>query len=257
MNEDYYKILEVHPEAGIEVIEKAYRALAMRYHPDRHGGHRKKWAEDKFKQLSGAYSVLKDPFLRREYDRDFRAAQRTVSARTTAHAGTGQSENVTNEEEAYFHYQMGLGFFQKVKLATSLEILLGKHELFQEKAETEFETVVQKYPKSKYAEECFYRWLVILNGAPDHSEAFLRKLEDGFEAFEDQYPSGAWTAEVKLEFARFRILKRKDPREARKILHFLETYYGDSGLRSEVQALGEYIQGVERKPAARREKVHG
>ncbi len=258
MNEDYYKTLEVHPEAGIEVIEKAYRALAMRYHPDRHAGHRQKWAEEKFKKLSEAYSVLKDPFLRREYDRDFRAAQRIASRAASSSVSNPQpQESHGHEEEAYFHYQMGLGFFQKVQLATSLEILLGKQEGFLEKAKDEFETVVRKYPQSKYSEESYYRLLVILNKAADHSEAYLSKLEAQFEEFENKYPSGTWSAEAKLENARFRILKRKDPREARKILHYLETYYGDTGLRCEVRALGEYLQGIEKKPTVRREKVHG
>lgn len=255
MNEDYYKILEVHPEAGIEVIEKAYRALAMRYHPDRHTGHRQKWAEEKFKQLSGAYTVLKDPFLRREYDCDFRAAQR-AAARGAAHAGAEPVDDKTREEEAYFQYRKGLEYFEQVRVASSLDIIMGKNESGLEKAKEAFETVIRNYPKSKYAEESFYRWLRIQNGAADHSEAFLRKLEEKFEQFMDLYPSGTWLAETKLEYARFRILKRKDPREARKILHFLETYYGNSGLRCEVLALGEYIQGLEKKPAARREKAH-
>lgn len=256
MIEDHYKTLEVHPEAGIEVIEKAYRALAMRYHPDRHAGHRQKWAEEKFKQLSGAYSVLKDPFLRREYDQMRRAEQRTA-ARAAGSAASSRSENLPNEEEAYFHYRKGLEFSERSQKASSLETLLGKDESALETARDSFETVIRNYPKSKYAEESFCRWLKILNGSADHSEAFLRKLEEKFEEFSDQYPSGTWSADVKLEYARFRILKRKDPREARKILHYLQTYYGDSGLRCEVRALEEYLQSVEKKPAARREKVHG
>ena len=256
MSEDYYKILEVHPEAGIEVIEKAYRALAMRYHPDRHAGHRQKWAEEKFKQLSEAYSVLKDPFLRREYDREFRAAQR-IAARATSHPGSSHAEPQVNEEEAYFHFRKGLEYSEKAKKASSLEIIFGKDESDQDKAKTSFETVVRNYPQSKYAEESFYRWLKILNGTADFSEAFLRKLEEKFEEFMGRYPSGTWSAEAKLEYARFRILKRKDPREARKILHYLETYYGDTGLRCEVRALEEFVQGVEKKATVRREKVHG
>ncbi len=49
---DYYKILEVHPEESEEVIKKIYRILTLHYHPDKHISARKKWAEEKFKELS-------------------------------------------------------------------------------------------------------------------------------------------------------------------------------------------------------------
>ena len=251
MNGDYYKILEVHPEAGIEVIEKAYRALAVRYHPDKHLPSRKHWAEEKFKQLSAAYAVLKDPVQRREYDREWHSAQRATTATSSHPANTG------HEEEAYFQYRTGLAALVKAQKATGLDILLGKAESELEKAKEAFETVVRRYPESKYAEESFYRWLKILNESQDHSEAFINKLEERFEEFEEKYPAGAWTAEVKLEFARFRLLKRKDVRETKKILHFLTTYYNDPCLLHEAQALGEYLVSIEKKPSARREKVHG
>ncbi|RPI62159.1 MAG: J domain-containing protein [Planctomycetaceae bacterium] len=63
---DYYKILGLEKSASASDIKKAYRKLAMKYHPD----HAKddKAAEDKFKQISEAYAVLSDPGKRKEYD---------------------------------------------------------------------------------------------------------------------------------------------------------------------------------------------
>ena len=66
MAEDYYKILEVSKKASDKEIKKAYRKLAMKYHPDHAKGD--KSAEDKFKQISEAYAVLSDKEKRRQYD---------------------------------------------------------------------------------------------------------------------------------------------------------------------------------------------
>jgi len=65
MNKDYYKILGVDKNASGDDIKRAYRKLAMQYHPDRGGG---KEAEDKFKQINEAYQVISDPQKRSQYD---------------------------------------------------------------------------------------------------------------------------------------------------------------------------------------------
>lgn len=63
---DYYKVLGVSKDASKEEIRKAYRKLAKKHHPDRQGG--SKAAEEKFKEIADAYSVLGDPEKRKQYD---------------------------------------------------------------------------------------------------------------------------------------------------------------------------------------------
>ncbi len=81
---DYYGLLGVAPTASEEEIKRAYRRLALRYHPDRNRGDKR--AEQRFKEISEAYAVLMDPAKRREYDRarlagapgDFRHAREDI-----------------------------------------------------------------------------------------------------------------------------------------------------------------------------------
>jgi curved DNA-binding protein len=67
MAKDYYRILGVARNASDAEIKKAYRKLAMQYHPDRNPG-KEKWANDKFKEINEAYGVLGDPQKRKQYD---------------------------------------------------------------------------------------------------------------------------------------------------------------------------------------------
>ena len=65
---DYYEILGVKKNATHEDLKKAYRELALRYHPDRVPAEKKKEAEETFKEISEAYAVLSDPQKRALYD---------------------------------------------------------------------------------------------------------------------------------------------------------------------------------------------
>ena len=67
MAKDYYGILGVPKNASDAEIKKAYRKLAMQYHPDRNLG-KEKWANEKFKEINEAYGVLGNPQKRRQYD---------------------------------------------------------------------------------------------------------------------------------------------------------------------------------------------
>lgn len=65
---DYYEILGVPKGASADDIKKAYRNLALKYHPDRVTPDKKKEAEERFKDISESYAVLSDPQKRSQYD---------------------------------------------------------------------------------------------------------------------------------------------------------------------------------------------
>ena len=65
---NYYKILEVDKDASSEVIEKAYKTLAKKYHPDLQESNMKQEAEEKLKLINQAYEILSNPDSRTKYD---------------------------------------------------------------------------------------------------------------------------------------------------------------------------------------------
>lgn len=67
MAEDYYQVLGVDKKASADEIKKAYRKLAVKWHPDKNPNN-KAAAEEKFKKISEAYAVLSDPKKREQYD---------------------------------------------------------------------------------------------------------------------------------------------------------------------------------------------
>ncbi len=69
---DYYEVLGVARDASEDALKKAYRKLAMKWHPDRNRDDRN--AEARFKELNEAYDILKDPERRAAYDRYGHAA---------------------------------------------------------------------------------------------------------------------------------------------------------------------------------------
>jgi curved DNA-binding protein CbpA len=67
---NYYDLLQINPQAEIETIERVYRILAGRYHPD----NLQTGDSERFKVLNEAYQILRDPVKRKEYDRQFEVA---------------------------------------------------------------------------------------------------------------------------------------------------------------------------------------
>jgi len=74
---DFYKVLGVAMDATADDVKRAYRKLAMEHHPDRNNGDKK--AEEKFKEITEAYEVLRDPQQRAAYDRYGEAGVRGAS----------------------------------------------------------------------------------------------------------------------------------------------------------------------------------
>jgi molecular chaperone DnaJ len=89
---DYFQVLEVARTATEDEIKTAYRRLAMKWHPDKNNG--SKEAEEKFKQLTEAYDVLRDPDKRAAYERFGEAGLRGGGAAGFHHFDLSEALNV-------------------------------------------------------------------------------------------------------------------------------------------------------------------
>ena len=68
MSKNYYEILEINKNASQEIVEKAYKTLAKKYHPDLQQGEKKAEYEEKLKLINEAYETLSDPEKREKYN---------------------------------------------------------------------------------------------------------------------------------------------------------------------------------------------
>ncbi len=92
---DYYEVLGVSRSASDQELKSAYRALAQRYHPDKNQSD--PTAEEKFKELGEAYSVLADPDQRQRYDRFGHAGVSSGAGQTWGAPGFGGIEDILGD----------------------------------------------------------------------------------------------------------------------------------------------------------------
>ena len=206
---DYYEILQVHHKAGPEVIKKAYKALAVEYHPDKHTASKKKWADERFKMISEAYEVLSDPASRSEYDLLLRSRAGDVYA---------SDRDVEYEREAFYHIRRGLQYYERATSSGLLNSLLGRWVSDLEKTQAHLLTVISSLPDATLVEDARYYNFRALTRMCDYSTDYLESVEDEFELFLSDYPSSKWVPYVKLEMADFHVAKCLDFKRARAVL---------------------------------------
>lgn len=135
---DYYAILGVPRNATQEEIKRAYRRLAMQYHPDRNQGD--KSAEERFKDISEAYEVLSDPAKRALYDREGYAGLRSSGYRGFEDiSDIFQSFSDLFEEFFGFSFEEGPQGKKRNGADLSTEVWINFEDLFQEETQVDLE----------------------------------------------------------------------------------------------------------------------
>jgi DnaJ-class molecular chaperone len=116
----YYEILEVSPKASALEIKKAYRRLALQYHPDRNQGSEE--SKDKFQQIGQAYDCLSDASKREDYDRQLKYGSSQAPSVTASHASFRHTSRPTVDSFAQFDHLFRTDpFFQEAFQKTDEE----------------------------------------------------------------------------------------------------------------------------------------
>ena len=133
---DYYELLEVSQNASDEVIARAYKVLAKKYHPDMNPENPAE-AEEKFKKVTEAYEILSDPDKKREYDSKLayeKNKKREESNRTSnAKQYTNTSSNTTTSNEVTYTDMYAEDLVPKVDI-NRIDQILKEHENAVEQA---------------------------------------------------------------------------------------------------------------------------
>ncbi len=119
---DYYEILGAKKSASLDEIKKAYRELALRYHPDRVPHEQKKEAEEKFKEISEAYAVLSDSQKRGLYDQYGHAG----IDQKYAYEDIFKGADFSNVFEGLGDFGLGGGLFEEVFSDLGFDIFGGR-----------------------------------------------------------------------------------------------------------------------------------
>ncbi len=103
---NYYEILQVSPHASDDIIEKAYKVLAKKYHPDLQKSlSNKSYAEQRLKEINEAYNVLKDEFLREQYDFELKKEQDNIFNEEIRKRSLNKNDNQENEKPKKQKYE--------------------------------------------------------------------------------------------------------------------------------------------------------
>lgn len=104
---NYYEILEVSEKASAEVIEKAYKALVKKYHPDLQPNENKHEAENKIKVINEAYEILSDAAKKESYDKKLNASrinqQQSYNQNINSQANTVNPNSSNTKKSVTYH----------------------------------------------------------------------------------------------------------------------------------------------------------
>lgn len=163
MDKNYYDILQVNRNASPEIIEKAYKTLAKKYHPDLQTEENKKQSEEILKKINEAYEILSNPEKKQAYDELLLERERnnfnTAQERQTNNATNATSQQATNnssrstplsEEELRYRQQQELLRKQQMQQEMKQQELDYQEQLHQARQKAYYDAYIQDLKSRGY-----------------------------------------------------------------------------------------------------------
>ena len=144
---NYYELLEVNPKASKEIIEKAYRVLIKKYHPDLYQGEERIYAESKSRELNEAYHILSSDFLREQYDIELEKEKQFNSTNVMNNQFKTQNNNSNNEERKQKKKNKGNTEQKQHKVGTIMSMVDLVKEIFRKRDKNEGPREIKKEDK--------------------------------------------------------------------------------------------------------------
>ena len=143
--ENLYELLEVSEKASQEIIEKAYKTLAKKWHPDLQEGSNKALAEEKMKKINNAYSILSDENKRKKYDAKLEEERERLKEENSIQRSEPQEEIQYQEDEPRQEYGFeNLSRKEQARLKRKIE--KNANEEYRKLYEDYFRSLVYKVP---------------------------------------------------------------------------------------------------------------
>lgn len=149
---DYYELLEISRHASKEVVEKAYKALIKKYHPDVAPADKKTEYEEKLKQINLAYETIIDDDKRREYDQKLGVDKEETKTETTK-----DSSGTTVTTQTIYRTD-----------DTALKYEEEKHRQEMENLKSSYDRYIQELTRNVYGDNYYY----------EDKRTFKEKFED-------------------------------------------------------------------------------
>ena len=172
MDKNYYEILEIDKKASIEIVDKAYKTLVKKYHPDLQEGSKKLECEEKLKLINEAYEILSNPDKREIYNQEIefqsqqnrRDKDRNTYKHENKYTDTNYQENISNNNaDSYIK-------------SNFVENNYRSYENFQPSYQNLDEKVRQARQKAEYEKQYYKQMNNAINKA--YHDAYIQDLKN-------------------------------------------------------------------------------
>ena len=255
----YYDVLEINPDAELIDIKKAYRKLALKWHPDRNGGSQE--STEKFKKIGEAYQVLSDADQRAAYDRDLRyGAFQEAESPQSQYAGKPYRRPFVDPRCQYAHPRREASPYPRrssVDPFAQFDNLFRNDPFFNEAFRDMDDEFAKRFSRQDKAgpqkrKEGWFAWLIRQCGIEFHMATYTSTGDGGFVASTRSSKQDSYEDRMTKTFVDSqgrRVMVRAIEKDGNRIE---DTYVGSKLVQRKVNGVSEPLEKLMSQQASRR-----